>query len=98
MIHILSSNPILLATWTALALCCLGLLVYRGHLDRYETEQLFLNEPSETAIARQQAEKLLVAGRIARLTPAYRTIACATVLMTAGVVGIYVWEAWRTIR
>jgi hypothetical protein len=95
MIHTLSVNPILLATWTTLALCCLGLLLYRAHLDRYETEQLFL---SEASVEKQQADKQRVAKRIARVMPAYRTIASAMVLMTAGVVGIYVWEAWQTIQ
>ena len=91
----MSSNPVLIAIWAVLAVCFLALLVYRSHLDRYETEQLFLtDEPVEN----QVEQKRKIVNRISRLSPAYNAIASATAVITASVVCIYVWEKWQQIQ
>jgi heme A synthase len=89
------ANPVLLSIWAALGACFLALLVYRGQLTRYEDEQLFLNSDSDST---REQEKLKIVSRIQMIGPALQIFAGATVAMTAGVVGMYVWNAWKSIH
>ena len=91
----MTPNPILLFVWAALAVAFLALLMYRGQLTRYEDEQLFLNE--ETNINEQQQQSRIVR-RVKRLEPLVRIFGGAAGLVTAGVVGMYVYDAWRRIQ
>ena len=88
-------NPILLAVWGVLAACFLGLLVYRGQLTRYEDEQLFLNE--DTNVSAQEKQTAIIR-KIHKLRPLVTALGGAAGLVTASVVGIYVWDAWQHIQ
>ena len=91
----MSLNPILLFLWAALAACFAGLLIYRGHLTRYEDDQLFLNGEVR---AHDQQEQSQIVRKIQKLQPVVRVLGGAAALTTACVVGIYVYNAWLTIR
>ncbi len=88
-------NPVLLIIWAALAACFGGLLIYRSQLTRYEDEQLFLNGEANGNVEQEQTE---IVRRVNRLQPILRVCGGAVGLMTAGVVGIYVWNAWKTLN
>ncbi len=87
-------NPVLLFVWAALATCFLGLLLYRGQLTRYEDEQLFLNDANRNG----QENKTAIVRKVRRIEPIVRAFGGAAGLVTAGVVGIYVWDAWQHIQ
>ena len=90
-------NPILMIVWAILAASFLGLLVYRGQLTRYEDDQLFLNDDhAQTAEHAQQHVQLV--RKIQKLKPLMTALGGAAGLVTASVVGIYVWDAWQRIQ
>ena len=88
-------SPVLLIVWAALAVCFGALLLYRGQLTRYEDDQLFLNDQLH---ANEQQEQTQIVRKLHKLRPIIRVLGGAAALMTAGVVGTYVWQAWQTIR
>ena len=88
-------HPALLVIWAVLAACFMGLLIYRGQLTRYEDEQLFLNEESDSNAHQQQTD---IVRRVTRIEPLVRACGGAVGLMTASVVGIYVYNAWKVIQ
>ena len=88
-------NPILLFVWAVLAACFLALLVYRGQLTRYENDRLFLNEDSEALDQKMHTD---IVRKIGKIEPLVRILGGAAGLVTASVVGIYVWNAWQSIR
>jgi hypothetical protein len=88
-------NPILIMVWAILAAAFLGLLVYRGQLTRYEDEQLFLNEDASQMA---QAQQTAIVRKIHKLSPVVTALGGAAGLVTASVVGIYVWDAWQHIQ
>lgn len=91
----LTINPILLAVWAALAVCFVGLLMYRGQLTRYEDEQLFLNEEVNRSEREQQTR---IVRRIHRIEPALRVFGGAAGLVTVCIVGMVVYDAWQHIH
>ncbi len=90
-------NPILMIVWAILAASFMGLLVYRGQLTRYEDDQLFLNDDQALAAEHEREQKQLV-GKIQKLGPIVTALGGAAGLVTASVVGIYVWNAWKTLQ
>jgi hypothetical protein len=91
----MTPNPILLFIWAALAICFIGLLMYRGQLTRYEDDQLFLNEDTNRTEQQQQDE---IVRRVRKIEPLVRIFGSAAGLVTAGVVGMYVYDAWLHIQ
>lgn len=90
-----SAVPVLLIVWAVLIACFVGLLTYRGQLTRYETDQLYL---AETEITHEEERKNSeIVRRIAQIAPLVRFVAGAAALVTVGIVGIWVADAWRTI-
>lgn len=88
-------HPLLLTLWAALAATFYGLLLYRGQLTRYEGEQLFLNEE-----ANQNEQKLQsrILNKIRQIQPALRFAGGAAGVVTALVVGMYVFNAWMILQ
>jgi hypothetical protein len=87
-------NPLLLSVWAALTICFLALLVYRGQLTRYEDEQLFLNDTN----TREREMQTAIVRRIEKIQPVVRLVGGAAGLATACAVGMYVWNAWKSIQ
>ena len=88
-------NPVLLVIWAILAAAFGALLIYRSQLTRYEDEQLFLNGESNSNAEQEQTQ---IVSRVTRIEPFVRICGGAVGLMTASVVGIYVWNAWKTLQ
>jgi hypothetical protein len=91
----MTPNPILLSIWAVLAICFIGLLMYRGQLTRYEDDQLFLNEDANTTEQQQQKE---IVTRVNKIEPLVRIFGGAAGLATVCMVGMYVYDAWRRIQ
>jgi hypothetical protein len=87
-------NPLLLIVWAALTFSFLALLVYRGQLTRYENEELFLNDSIKTY---GREKHVVVVRQIQKIQPFVRVVGGAAGLVTACAVGIYVWQAWKSI-
>ncbi len=86
--------PVLLIIWAAIVACFLGLLAYKGQLTRYEEDQLFL---SETVSHEQQLQTEIVR-KVTKIQPFVRIFGVAAALMTAGIVGIFTWDAWQHLK
>jgi hypothetical protein len=91
----MAPNPILLIIWAALAVCFLGLLMYRGQLTRYEDDQLFLNEDANRTEQEQQKQ---IITRVNKIEPLVRIFGGAAGIATACIVGMYVYDAWQHIQ
>jgi hypothetical protein len=88
---VMDAIPVLLIIWAAIAACFLGLLAYKGQLTRYEEDQLFL---SETVSHEQQLQAEIVR-KVTKLAPFVRVFGIASAVMTAGIVGIFTYDAWQ---
>ena len=91
----MTPSPVLIMIWAALAVCFLALLVYRGQLTRYEDDQLFLSDEVNNLEREQQTR---IVSRVRRIEPLVRIFGGAAGLVTAGVVGMYVYDAWLRIH
>ena len=90
-----SAIPVLLIVWAVVIACFVALLTYRGQLTRYENEQLYLAETDITA--EEERKNSEIVRRIEQIAPMVRVLAGAAALVTVGIVGIWVADAWRTI-
>lgn len=77
--------------WAVLTVTLLALLAYRGTITRYEEDQIFLDDSSNI----QQQEQAHIVARVNKLRPYLRAITGATCVMSATIIGIYVWDAFR---
>jgi hypothetical protein len=90
----MSVIPVMLIVWAVVAACFLALLAYRGQLTRYEEDQLFLNE----AESNEQREQSEIVRKVNRIQPFVRILGVATAVMTAGIVGIFTYDAWQHLK
>ena len=77
--------------WAGFTITLLVLLAYRGTLTRYEEDQLFLDDASD----HQHKENDLVLRRVAKIQPFVRIFTGAPCVLTATILGLYVWDAIR---
>jgi hypothetical protein len=84
----------MLIVWAVIAACFLALLAYRGQLTRYEEDQLFLNE-TESNEQREQSE---IVRKVNKIQPFVRAFGVAAAAMTAGIVGIFTYDAWQHLK
>jgi hypothetical protein len=91
---IMDSIPVLLIIWAAVAACFLGLLAYKGQLTRYEEDQLFLTDirPNEQHL---QGE---IVRKVTKIQPFVRVFGIASAIMTAGILGIFTYDAWQHLH
>jgi hypothetical protein len=82
---------VLWIVWAVLTVTLLAMLAYRGTITRYEEDQIFLDDASTI----QQQEQVLIVTRVNRLRPYLRAVTGATCVMSAMILGIYVWDAVR---
>jgi hypothetical protein len=87
-------NPILLTVWAVLTACFFALLLYRGMLTRYEEDQIFLSDE----INPHEELQMNVIRKVQKIEPIVRIVGGAAGLVTVCAVGIYVYQAWRTIQ
>ena len=90
----MSVIPVMLIVWAVIAACFLALLAYRGQLTRYEEDQLFLNE----AESNEQREQSEIVRKVNKIQPFVRILGVATAAMTAGIVGVFTYDAWQHLK
>src|ERR1700731_3634578 len=90
----MSAIPVLLIVWAAILACFLGLLAYKGQLTRYEEDQLFLNE----GVSHQQQQQTEIIRKVTKIQPFVRALGVATAVMTAGIIGIFTYDAWQHLK
>jgi hypothetical protein len=88
---VMDAIPVLLIIWAAIAACFLGLLAYKGQLTRYEEDQLFL---SDIRSNEQQLQGEIVR-KVTKIQPFVRVFGIAAAVMTAGIIGIFTYDAWQ---
>jgi hypothetical protein len=88
---VMNAIPVLLIIWAAIAACFLGLLAYKGQLTRYEEDQLFL---SDIRSNEQQLQGEIVR-KVTKIQPFVRVFGVAAAIMTAGIIGIFTYDAWQ---
>ena len=86
--------PVLLIVWAAILACFLGLLAYKGQLTRYEEDQLFLNEN----VSQEQQLQSEIIRKVTKIQPFVRVFGVATAVMTAGIIGIFTYDAWQHLK
>ena len=89
-------SSVLLYLWGSLFLCFLALLVYRGHLTRYEDEQLFLNDDVDV-VQKNRHHRAEIRHKLMRLRPIFNSCGVAAGLVTTMVVGMYIYNAWQNV-
>ncbi|MGC2162885.1 MAG: hypothetical protein WA634_13300 [Silvibacterium sp.] len=87
----MSAMPVLWIVWAGVAAILLILLGYRGTLTRYEEDQIFLDE-AENHQALEQSNILV---KVHKIQPYVRLAIGATCVMSACILGLYVWDAIR---
>jgi hypothetical protein len=90
----MESIPVLLIIWAAISACFLGLLAYKGQLTRYEEDQLFL---SDIRSNEQQAQGEIIR-KVTKIQPFVRVFGVAAAVMTAGIIGIFTYDAWQHLK
>jgi hypothetical protein len=91
---VMSAIPVMLIVWAAVAACFLGLLAYRSQLTRYEEDQLFLNDN----VSHEQEVQTEILRKVNKIQPIVRIFGVAAAAMTAGIVGIFTYDAWQHLR
>ena len=85
----MSIIPLLWTLWAGLTTLLLVLLIYRSNLTRYEEDQVFLEESSENHNQDNQA----LLKKVNRVAPLVKVVTVCTCVMTATILGFYVWDA-----
>ena len=85
----------MLIIWAVVTVCFLLLLAYRGQITRYEEDQLFLNgHPSN-----EETEQTEIIRKVNRLAPSHSDIlGGATSVVTLGIIGMFVYDAWQKFQ
>jgi hypothetical protein len=92
--NVLHAIPTMLVIWAVVTVSFLILLAYRGQITRYEEDQLFLN--GGNAYEEQQQHEIL--RKVNRIAPFVRILGGATSLITASIVGLWVFDAWQRFK
>ena len=79
---------IVFVVWAVAATILLALLAYRSTLTRYEEDCLFLGDCND----HQQKEQASILARVRKVQPAVRAMTIATCVMSAMLVGSYVYQ------
>jgi hypothetical protein len=85
----MSVMPILWIVWAVVVAILLMLLGYRGTLTRYEEDQIFLAD-SGNHEAQEQGAILL---KLQQIRPYVQTAVGAMCVLSACILGMYVWDA-----
>lgn len=92
--HVLSALPTLLIIWAVVTVAFLLLIAYRGQITRYEEDQLFLNG----AHSNEENQQNEIIRKVNRLAPFVRLLGGATGVITAGIIGLFIYDAWQKFQ
>jgi Tfp pilus assembly protein PilN len=82
---------ILWIVWAGVLAILLILLAYRGTITRYEEDQMFLDDCAD----HQKKEQTEILAKVSKIQPFVRIATGATCVLSACILGIYVWDAVR---
>jgi hypothetical protein len=85
----MSYIPLMWTVWAGLTTILLVLLLYRSNLTRYEDDQVYLDESAE----RHNKDQQELLNKVNRVTPVVKIVTVCTCVMTAAILGFYVWDA-----
>jgi len=85
----MSVLSVLSISWVAFAVLFLGLQIYRSTITRYEEEKLFLTGNDASG---EQVQTDIIR-KVTRLQPFVNVIGTAAGIMTASILGVYVYRA-----
>lgn len=83
--------PILWIVWGGVAVILLALIGYRGTLTRYEEDQIFLDEAGHHQAELQNE----ILAKVHRVDPYVRATIVLESVVSVGIVGLYVWDAFE---
>lgn len=86
---------IMAAIWGLIVTAFVALMVYRGHLTQYETDQLFLNETVPSSTHRENDQ---IIRRVNSIQPIVKIVGGACVLMTLLIIGVWIAEMVASSR
>ncbi|HEX3661500.1 MAG TPA: hypothetical protein VHU89_08705 [Acidobacteriaceae bacterium] len=89
MTSIMGYMPVVWVVWAGVITFLLVLIAYRSNLTRYEEDQIFLDESGSHQ--KKEQEELLV--RVNKVQPLIHVVTGVTCVLTAGILGVYVWDA-----
>jgi hypothetical protein len=84
----------MLIIWAVVTVAFLLLIAYRGQITRYEEDQLFLNG----AHSNEEDQQHEIIRKVNRLAPFIRLLGGATSLITVGIIGLFVYDAWQKFQ
>jgi hypothetical protein len=82
----------MLSIWGVIVVAFIALMVYRGHLTQYETDQLFLNETSPSVV---HQENDAIIRRVQMIQPICTGVGSLAALMTVAIIGMWLAQAMR---
>ena len=85
---------IVFIVWAVAATVLLALLAYRSTLTRYEEDCLFLGDCNE----HQHKEQESILARVRKVQPAVRVMTVATCLMSAALVGTFIFQLVQQLK
>jgi hypothetical protein len=85
---------VLWIVWAGVCAIMLILLGYRGTLTRYEEDQIFLDDAGN----HQQQEQNAILMKVQKITPYVRASITATCVLSACIIGFYVWDAVKHLQ
>ena len=88
----MSTLAIMLSIWGVIVVAFIALMVYRGHLTQYETDQLFLNETSPSVV---HQENDAIIRRVQMIQPICTGVGSLAALMTVAIIGMWLAQAMR---
>jgi len=83
----MNALPVMVIAWGVVVASFICLMIYRGHLSRQETDQLFLSENTPD-FEREENESVL--RRVRFIQPLCNGVGGVAALLTVTLVGIYV--------
>jgi hypothetical protein len=92
--NVFSMLPTLLIIWAVVTVSFLLLIAYRGQITRYEEDQLFLNG----AHSNEENQQNEIVRKVNRLAPFVRLLGGATGVVTAGILGLFIYDAWQKFQ
>jgi hypothetical protein len=76
----------MLSIWGLMVVAFIALMIYRGHLTQYETDQLFLNETTPSIV---HQENDAVIRRVKMIQPVCTGVGSLALLMTLAVLAVW---------
>jgi len=85
----MTTLTVMLSIWGLIVVAFIALMIYRGHLTQYETDQLFLNETSPS-IVHQENDAII--RRVKMIQPICTGVGTLALLMTVAIIAVWIMQ------